>query len=256
MATTTDPPLLLYDLLSSLQPPQWSPHTLRTRLLLNYLNIPFRTEFLSYPDIEPTLADLGLEGVEPVGGWERGPGWTVPVLLVPGGEGEGEAVSGTWGILGWVQKHWPEKATMLGDLEMAKAIGQKIFEEVITPARTVIWPVLPHILDERGQVYFRQSRQRWLGKDIESLLAPVEEQERIWAELRTTLRGLQPSGGERFLGGDGGPGYADFILVACLGWIKAVCPADWARIMAKDQDEGAEVSWLRSVWDGCEKWMV
>ncbi|BFZ65187.1 hypothetical protein YB2330_006350 [Saitoella coloradoensis] len=253
--------LILYDLASTLQPPQWSPHTLRTRLLLNHLAIPFRTQFLSYPDIAPTLAALGVEETEPAAGWGRGPGWTVPVLVVVGGEeGKKEVLKGTWAILAWVEKTYgggKDGRKSMGDLDLAKAkaLETRIFERVILPARAVIWPVLPRILDDRGAAYFRHSRQTWLGKPVDP--PTEEEQERIWGELGTTFRGMRPSGGEPFLGGgggdEGGPGYADFILVACLGWIKAVCPEDWARIMEGEGEGGA---WLRTVWDACEKWMV
>lgn len=57
MATQTEPEIVLYDL-SSIENISFSPGAWRIRILLNYKQIPYRTVFLEFPDIEPTLKEL------------------------------------------------------------------------------------------------------------------------------------------------------------------------------------------------------
>lgn len=57
MTDQIEPEIILYDL-GSLQNEPFSPLAWRIRLMLNYKGIPYRTVFLEFPDIEPTLKGL------------------------------------------------------------------------------------------------------------------------------------------------------------------------------------------------------
>lgn len=57
MATTTEPEFILYDLACT-KDVCFSPAVWRVRLLLNYKGISYKTVFLEFPDIEPTLKGL------------------------------------------------------------------------------------------------------------------------------------------------------------------------------------------------------
>ncbi|KIJ24308.1 hypothetical protein M422DRAFT_274949, partial [Sphaerobolus stellatus SS14] len=50
-------PIILYDMPSKTGQP-WNQMPMRTRLSLNFKEIPFKTEWLEYPDIKPTLLKL------------------------------------------------------------------------------------------------------------------------------------------------------------------------------------------------------
>lgn len=57
MASQTAPEIVLYDLACT-KNVCFSPAVWRIRLLLNYKQIPYKTTFLEFPDIEPTLKAL------------------------------------------------------------------------------------------------------------------------------------------------------------------------------------------------------
>jgi len=57
MAPQTETEIILYDLACT-KNTCFSPVVWRIRLILNYKNIPYKTVFLEFPDIEPTLKEL------------------------------------------------------------------------------------------------------------------------------------------------------------------------------------------------------
>lgn len=57
MATQAEPEIVLYDLACT-KNVCFSPAVWRIRLMLNYKRIPYRTVFLEFPDIAPTLEGL------------------------------------------------------------------------------------------------------------------------------------------------------------------------------------------------------
>ena len=57
MATHNEPEIILYDL-DSTKNICFSPVVWRIRLMLNYKQVSYRTVFLDFPDIEPTLKEL------------------------------------------------------------------------------------------------------------------------------------------------------------------------------------------------------
>jgi hypothetical protein len=57
MTAQIEPEIVLYDL-ACIKNVCFSPVVWRIRLMLNYKRIPYRTIFLEFPDIEPTLKAL------------------------------------------------------------------------------------------------------------------------------------------------------------------------------------------------------
>ena len=56
MTSETTPEIILYDL-ASVKGICFSSSVWRTRFMLNYKQIPYKTIFLEFPDIEPTLKE-------------------------------------------------------------------------------------------------------------------------------------------------------------------------------------------------------
>lgn len=52
-----EPEVVLYDLACT-ENTCFSPVVWRIRLMLNYKNVPYRTVFLEFPDIEPTMKEM------------------------------------------------------------------------------------------------------------------------------------------------------------------------------------------------------
>ncbi|KAH7342044.1 hypothetical protein B0J17DRAFT_704531 [Rhizoctonia solani] len=84
MAATKENPVIFYDLLSEHGP--WSPNTYKTRLTLNYKRIPYRVEYVSFPDVTRKSEELGVKPTNPDGEIK----YTLPMIadpsLVPNGK--------------------------------------------------------------------------------------------------------------------------------------------------------------------------
>lgn len=129
-------------------------------------------------------------------------------------------------------------------------------------------PYVADMLDERGRNYFVRTRTKTFGGVSPRDMGDQSEngEEKDWAKLEKAidplinmLRGipesLLPSEG----GGQGrarGPffegdkvGYADFLVVAYLGWFERANKSHWERLV--DLGDGE----LRRLWEASEGWL-
>ncbi|TFY51247.1 hypothetical protein EVJ58_g10668, partial [Rhodofomes roseus] len=74
MATSETDVIILYDIPSTVPGNAWSANTWKTRFALNYKGIPYRTQWVEYPDIAPLLTSLGVSPNTPST-------WTFPYTL-------------------------------------------------------------------------------------------------------------------------------------------------------------------------------
>ncbi|KZL70973.1 thioredoxin-like protein, partial [Colletotrichum incanum] len=153
--TTTQPApeIVLYDLACT-KNVCFSPVVWRIRLILNYKQIPYRTIFLEFPDIEPTLKGLGLPSNSQ--GKQK---YTVPAI-----------------------HHLPTNTHMMDSLPIAQflesaypdppvPISTEHSSQVEAHIRAVAGPVsyssvMPReilVLSPRSQEYFRRTREAGLG---------------------------------------------------------------------------------------------
>ena len=86
-------------------------------------------------------------------------------------------------------------------------------------------------LNPVSQVYFRQTREMWLGRKIEELTPTGDAAAALWAKFESELRkadGWLVKGGGRFVLGDE-PSWADFLVGSYLVWFKRVLGEDSQR---------------------------
>jgi len=244
MATKTS----LYDVLSKLNPPQWSSNTLRTRLALNFLQIPYETVFLSYPDIEPTFSAFGLQPSNSPP-YDSQPKYTVPVIK------DGDTwVSGAFNIATYLAKEYPPSATRKAlfpqdSIPLAKSIIEFLDAKILTHVRKIVLPRVPTWLDDRGAAYFRETRKKWLGKPLEEYFQSPEE---VTANRANAVEGLKELAkkldehpeGPFVLGVE--PSYADLNIVAMLLWIRRGDEATFKQAMSEPA--------IEKLWDTCLEW--
>ncbi|KAF8756671.1 Glutathione S-transferase, N-terminal domain [Rhizoctonia solani] len=77
MAATKDNPVVFYDLVGK-NGISFSLNTYKTRLSLDYKGIPYRVEYLSLPDIEPKMKELGVPPSS-----DNHPRYTIPMIADP-----------------------------------------------------------------------------------------------------------------------------------------------------------------------------
>ncbi|EMD96726.1 hypothetical protein COCC4DRAFT_199125 [Bipolaris maydis ATCC 48331] len=179
MATKTEPEIILYDL-GSTKNVCFSPVVWRIRMMLNYKKLPYTTIFLEFPDIEPTLKELGI-----VPGPSAAGRYTVPAIHhVPTNTYLMDSVP----IANFIETTYPEPPVPLTS-ELGCEIEAKARSVVGTTFRASVMPREMYILSPRAQEYFRRSREAMLGHPLEDLLDP-EKEGQAWKAADSGTRAL------------------------------------------------------------------
>ncbi|CAE6379976.1 unnamed protein product [Rhizoctonia solani] len=228
MAATKDSPIIFYDLASRTNTP-WSPNTYKTRLALIHKGLPFRVEYVSYPDIAPLMQKLGAAPGCPNAKFP----YTVPVIADPSPEPGGKPiyVSESWAISQYLERTYPPpKYPALfpyGAIAVNRAmylfLGRSVHS--ITADTAIALIGTNHILDDRGHEYFIRTREENFGKPLAEVL---KEEESKWS---TEIRESWATAG-KLLDANGpmdqvGPfvlgkqiSDADFMIAGILIWVR------------------------------------
>ncbi|OTB01282.1 hypothetical protein M426DRAFT_25733 [Hypoxylon sp. CI-4A] len=157
----SDQEILFFDLPS--RPPNkcWSLNPWKTRFVLNYKGIPYKTEWVEYPDIKPKF-----EGHLPPRDL-----YTIPTVVLP----DGKWVTDSKEIARVLEEKYPEKPLHLDSPYIARLDTPTTgLFRAIAP---VFIPGVPfNILNEASIPYFRRTRE---------------------ANIKTTLEKFQEGGGEK-----------------------------------------------------------
>ncbi|TVY17304.1 Glutathione S-transferase-like protein ustS [Lachnellula arida] len=222
MPSQIEPEIVLYDLACT-KNVCFSPSVWRIRLMLNYKHIPYRTVFLEFPDIEPTLKGLGLA----LG--ESASKYTVPAIQhVP----TNTHIMDSSPIAAFLESTYPSSPVPLTS-ELGRAIESQARTAVGTTLRTSVMPREPAILSPRAQTYFRRTREAALGHPLEDLIAPDKE-EQAWVAVRDSMRAVgelmltNRREGPFVLGAR--PSYTDFFVAGSLQAARVVHEDVFRRI--------------------------
>ncbi|KAH8646267.1 hypothetical protein BX600DRAFT_555957 [Xylariales sp. PMI_506] len=224
MAEQPEPEIVLYDLACT-KNVCFSPIVWRIRLVLNYKQIPYRTVFVDFPDLEPTLKELGVIPSEAA--MRRKYKYTVPVIQhVP----TNTYMMDSAPIAQFLESQYPDPPVAVLQSEEARslearvdALGDAIFHISVMPREV-------GILSPRGKEYFRRTREASLGDPqlrLEDLLAGDRE-ERGWEAIDQEVRAVgqlmrQPAAKGPFVLGSASPSYTDFVAV---GWLQCARVVD------------------------------
>ncbi|KAG8923975.1 hypothetical protein FRC00_005652 [Tulasnella sp. 408] len=250
-------PIILYDIPSKLESKAWSPNMWKTRLLLNYRSLPYRTEWVSYPDIQGIFISLGIEpsGLKADGSGR--PHYTCPSIIDPTAP-KPTTVTESTAIAQYLEDAYPDvqpkvfpEGTREAQLEFIKDVSAVIFPLAVK----LILPQMPKILlDPRGSEYFEQTRTVNYGRPLQGICpAGSEERKKAWEEFKAALDRVaetydkNPEGkGEYFTGS--AISYVDIWLAALFIWSKVPCD--------RDPELGAKCAWdvIEKLNDG--RWAV
>ncbi|HEY1856128.1 glutathione S-transferase N-terminal domain-containing protein [Acidocella sp.] len=212
---------LLYDLAGNDESVRFSPYCWRTKLALAHKNLSFETTPWHFTDKDAIA--FSKQG-------------KVPVMV----DGE-TTISDSHEIAEYLETTYPNEASLFGDASSRALIGfvKAWTEDVLQPAIAPlvvgdIWAML----DPKDKDYFRETRERFLGRKLEEFALARETYlgafKKTLAPLRRTLK-AQP-----FLAGSA-PNYADHIVFGAL---------QWAQITSKTPllDDEPEISaWMTAV---------
>ncbi|KAJ1307246.1 hypothetical protein OPQ81_001359 [Rhizoctonia solani] len=231
MAATKENPIIFYDLVDA-NGKSWSPNPYKTRLSLNYKGIPYRTEYIAFPDIEPRMKELGLPPFS-----ATFPYYTLPVIADPSSDPNGKPtyVADSFKIALYLDKTYP--APQYPSIFAPGTAGlQHMFisnyrTSVAAPIYLLIHPQVPRILDARSAEYMRRTRG--------ARLTPLSESEAAekWKEAREIFSGLAQSLALNDETGAVGPfmmgdrvSFVDFALAGAIYWIRNVEGPDSVRL--------------------------
>jgi len=142
--------IILYDIPYSL-PGTWSAHVCKARTVFNYKGIPYRTEWVEIPDIEPLSKKLG---ISPTGLKKDGsPYYTLPAIYDPA---TGTAIADSFAIAEYLENTYPETRSVF---PKESAALQKAFEPTLVQNICGAWPfIIPAValkLNPRSEEFLR-----------------------------------------------------------------------------------------------------
>ncbi|KAJ5898290.1 hypothetical protein N7504_008578 [Penicillium tannophilum] len=226
MVVQTEPEIVLYDLACT-KNVCFSPVVWRIRLMLNYKRIAYRTIFLEFPDIEPTLKKLGVDPPEsPSGSISK---YTVPAIQhVPTKTYIMDSVP----IAQFLESTFPDPSVPLSS-DLGREIEAKSRDIIRATFRISVMPRQIGILSPPAQEYFRRTREALLGHRLEDLL-DLDKEEQSWNAIGDGVRAAgelmqkNKADGPFVLGAQ--PTYTDFFIAAFLQSTRVVDEGVFQRI--------------------------
>lgn len=202
-----DPELLLYDLAGANPNVRFSPHCWKIRMALAHKGIAARFEPWHFAD------RLKNEFVT-----------RVPVLLHGG-----KLISDSWRIAHYLEDVFPDRPLFEPGTEgLIRFVNSWADSLIPILARLIVLDVL-HSLDCGDRPYFRETRERFLGGTLESIVA---DQPRRLHDVRLALEPLrQTIKRQPYIHGSE-PGYADYCAFGLFMW--AHCCSQTELLAAND----------------------
>ncbi|KAH0371613.1 hypothetical protein KCU65_g1735, partial [Aureobasidium melanogenum] len=157
--------IVFHDLTSQKWPCSWSPYTLRTTLCLNYLELPYKHDEISYPDIANTLSSLGVKPPPEVA--DKAIKFTLPAISIAN-----ETTMGSTAIAEKLASLKPEyEKKLFPQGQKSRDVLKKFEDEVLGQVNKAMGGMPKHViafvplfLDERGSEYFYATREPRLVK--------------------------------------------------------------------------------------------
>ncbi|KDQ50540.1 hypothetical protein JAAARDRAFT_141818 [Jaapia argillacea MUCL 33604] len=248
--------ITFYDIpAASIKGGAWSPNTWKVRLALNIKGIPYKTIWLEYPEIEPTLLKLGAKPTDTK--VDGRPHYTLPVIHDPS---TNAIVSDSYAIAEYLDAQYPDTTPLFPKGSAALQAGFiRAFQDVaLSNVRVILLPVTHGRLNPISQDYFRRTREANFGKKLEEFCPEGKEREETWELVR---RGWSLVDGWFKKNRDGEDGFVtgrevtfvDVFIVSSLLWFKLILGEDseaWKTILTWDEGRWGK---LLEVF---EKWQV
>ena len=243
MSSTTSEEITLYDLPSSPPNACWSLNPWKTRLVLNYKAIPYKTTWLEYPSIAPTFTALGIPPNDPA---LNPTPYSIPAVRLP----DGRYIMDSLAIATEIEKLHPEKPLRLD----AQVLGEvmAVVPEVMGPMRGVVMPgSAAKLLNPESKAYFEETREKRFGMPLEEL-ARKEGGDEAYEKARPAFRKLgellekNGKGGPFFLGEEAS--FVDFVVVGLLEFMRRIEEGILERVVGMEPGLGR-------LYEACKPWL-
>ncbi|KAF9464054.1 hypothetical protein BDZ94DRAFT_1257437 [Collybia nuda] len=228
--------ITFYDIPSTAPGNAWSPNTCKTRYSLNFKGIPYKTEWVEYPDIEAVCRKLGI--VTAYKKEDGTPLYTLPAIYDPS---TGTALADSILIAEYLDEKYPETPKLFppGTRSLQQAALQA-FASTLDPLWQFVLPATNGILNPRSEEYFRRTRESQYGKKLEDI-PPVgkkkdEECAKVKAAFETVDGWLQKGKGpgeSYFMGST--VCFTDLVIASYILWVRKIfgeASPEWQEVTA------------------------
>ncbi|KAG6822008.1 hypothetical protein H0H92_015676, partial [Tricholoma furcatifolium] len=197
-------------------------------MALNYKQIPYRTEWVEYPDIGKVRQEIGAKLTTPNPDGSGTLLCTCPMILDPNhldAEGKATVVSDSPVIITYLDATYPEiKAIPDGTQAIQEMWLPLVGKNITSKLASILVPRCPDILPPRGREYFITTREKWWGP-LDKMCPDLEKGWKSVQEgLDKVAQALDVNGERENLRVIPGKTtvYADFVIVAPLLWAKSI----------------------------------
>ncbi|KAA1472654.1 hypothetical protein DENSPDRAFT_778705 [Dentipellis sp. KUC8613] len=245
------PSITLYDIPSAMPEP-WAPNIWRIRFILNYKRLPYRTVWIDFNNVEPTLRSINAPPTSM--GRDGRPIYTLPVIADPQRGGYPVVLSNANTIAEYLEVNYPARPIFPeGSRALQVTFVHYLNDVVVKPLLPIMVPLSHMRLPERTQAHFRAGSQAGMP----GYLAPGPQREQAWMAVKEKFDFLavlldknSPPDGDGVVAMGRELSYADFAVCSVLVWVERVAPHDgWARMR---QWGGGR--WVR-LYDRCRDYM-
>ncbi|KAH9480875.1 Glutathione S-transferase-like protein ustS [Psilocybe cubensis] len=221
--------IVLYDVPSTFPGRAWNFNAWKTRLSLNFKRIPYTTQWVEFPDIEPLYKKLGIPPSKNKA--DGTPFYTIPAIHDPS---TGAYITDSILIAEYLDKTYPDSPRIIpdGTLGVQSAFNDGVFYNLKTLI-PVVFPVFITKLSPRSADYMLAT----LGRGL--LDGPGSDAFEQW---NTLLFGLQQVDGWFLRNGGKGlyllgnvPSWADIVVASlflCLRLTFGENSTQWKQLMA------------------------
>ncbi|KAF8192119.1 hypothetical protein BJ912DRAFT_1031383 [Pholiota molesta] len=174
--------IILYDLVSLCPDVAWSPNTWKARLCLNFKGIPYKTEWVEWPDIKAVYEKHGIEATSrnPDGSWR----YTLPVVHDPS---TGVTISDSFVIAEYLDKTYPMPQIFPHHTQGLQAPFEGAFMERTRVMLPFVVPEICAKLTPVSQAVYIPQREKMLGKTIAEVLPKGEAAVEGWNKYKDGL---------------------------------------------------------------------
>ncbi|KAI0058411.1 hypothetical protein BV25DRAFT_1830058 [Artomyces pyxidatus] len=240
--------ITLYDIPGSATPDvAWSSNVWRTRYVLHIKGLAYKTIWVEYPDIAPTLKGLD---ADPTGTRDGAPLYTLPVIHDPT---TGALVSDSLQIALYLDAQYPDTPQLLKAPTRALQIAflhTFVLPRLREPPVPLVINSSANQLSPSSEEWFRRSRVAMFGRPLEEIAREPGEREVLLKRLIDAMLDLGSwKGDSPFLGGEE-VNYADVMVAGMLQWLRRVGDkAEWEKVRDAIASQWAVFMETFAKWD-------
>ncbi|KAF8515788.1 hypothetical protein BU17DRAFT_67714 [Hysterangium stoloniferum] len=233
----SEPKITFFDIPSLCKPQAWSPNTWKARLVLNYKQIPYKTVWVAYPDIEDTLKKIGGKPTDIKPNTKDGsnePLYTLPAILDESTDTP-VVITESLAIMEYLDAKYPDRPVLPKRGRALEHAFARFFGNIPgEPIPRLMTRPTMEIHDARSKLYVEQTRWDWYNIKCSEISPEGPVRDGHWNELEKGLdklaEVLDKNGPDaEWVAGHSEPTRADFTMVAWLLWIKIVSPDEWEK---------------------------